>query len=143
MKHFPLLLAVTMMCVSCCALRTHKASFANTRWTSTFEEFVADIGTETVTFTLSFGAEKDFTLEEKSFLPAHPATYMNPDGTVDTLPAISREYTLRGTYTQKGTDLLLTTEDGTLHTLQILPDRLVSDDLSYQKLLFEKAAPEN
>ena len=38
----------------------------------------------------------------------------------------------------KGNVLILTAEDGIVHKLDILPDRLVSDDLSYQKLLFEK-----
>ena len=138
MKHFPILLAVAVLCMSCCALRNKKSDYANTEWVCVYEMFVADAGTETVTVTLSFDAANGFTLEEKSVMPSYPATYVNPDGTIDTLPGFTREYTRQGTYTQKGTDLLLTTEDGTLHTLHILPDRLESDDLSFQKLVFEK-----
>ena len=129
-----------MMGVSCCVLRGRKAEFANTCWTCVQELFVADAGTETTTVTLTFDAGNGFTLEEKSVLPPHPATYVNPDGTIDTLPGFSREFTRRGTFTVKGNVLILTTEDGTVHNLDILPDRLVSPDLSFESLIFEKAA---
>jgi hypothetical protein len=97
------------------------------------------VGTEKTTVTLDFDAANGFTLEGKSVTPSHPAMYVNPDGTIDTIPGSSREYTLRGTFEVKGNVLILTAEDGTVHKLDILPDRLVSDDLSYQKLLFEKS----
>ena len=139
MKHSLLLFAVVVASVSCCVLHNRKADFANTRWTCVLEEFVADAGTETTTVTLGFDAANGFTLEEKSVMPSHPAMYVNPDGTIDTIPGFTREYTRRGTFEVKGNDLILTTEDGTVHKLHILPDRLVSDDLSYQKLMFEKA----
>lgn len=139
MKPSLLLLAVAMVSVSCCVLRGRKADYANTRWTCVYEVFVADAGTEKTTVTLDFDAANGFTLEEKSVMPSHPAMYVNPDGTIDTIPGSSREYTLRGTFEVKGNVLILTAEDGTVHKLDILPDRLVSDDVSYQKLLFEKS----
>ena len=91
------------------------------------------------TVTLDFDAANGFTLEEKSVMPSHPAMYVNPDGTIDTIPGFAREYTRRGTFEVKGNDLILTTEDGTVHKLHNLSGRRVSDDLSYQKLMFEKA----
>ena len=138
MKRSLLLFAVAVLCMSCCALRNKKPAFANTEWVCVYEMFVADAGTETTTATLTFDAAKGFTLEEKSVMPSYPATYVNPDGTIDTLPGFSREYTRQGTYEVKGDEIILNQSDGTVHTLHLVSDRLESDDLSFQKLVFEK-----
>ena len=71
-------------------------------------------------------------------MPSYPATYVNPDGTIDTLPGFSREYTRQGTYEVKGNEIVLNQSDGTVHTLHLVSNRLESDDLSFQKLVFEK-----
>ena len=143
MKRTLLLLAGAVVCVSCCALRNKKPAFANTEWISVYEMFVADAGTETTTVTLSFDAAKGFTLEEKSVMPPYPATYVNPDGTIDTHPGFTREYTRQGTYEVKGDIITLKQSDGTVHTLRFIASRLESDDLSYQKLVFEKKERED
>ena len=138
MKHSLLLLAAAGICVSCCALRNKKSDYANTEWICTYDMFVADAGTETTTVTLSFGAANGFTLEEKSVMPSYPAMYVNPDGTIDTHPGYTREYTRQGTFEVKGDKIVLKQDDGTVHTLHLVADRLESDDLTYQKLVFEK-----
>ena len=139
MKRYLLLFAVAVLCMSCCALRHKNPAFANTEWVCVYEEFVADAGTETTTATLIFDAMKGFTLEEKSVMPSYPATYVNPDGTIDTLPGFSREFTRQGTYEVKGNEIVLKLSDGTVHVLHLVSDRLESDDLSYQKLVFQPA----
>ena len=142
MKRFLLLFACAVMCMSCCVLRNMKSGYAHTEWTGVYKIFVADAGTETVTVTLSFGATK-YTMVEKSVMPSYPATYVNPDGTIDTHPGFTREYTSQGTYEVKGDEILLKQADGTVHTLRLIADRLESDDLSFQKLVFEKKERED
>ena len=140
MKRSLLLFASVVLCLSCSVLRNMKSGFPNTEWTSVYKIFVADAGTETVTVTLSFDTAKSFTLEEKSVMPSYPAPVVNSDGTIDTLPGFSRENTRQGTYKVKGDEIVLKQADGTLHTLRLVAGRLESDDLSFQKLVFEKAA---
>ena len=142
MKHVLLLLAGVVMCASCCILRNKKPDYAQTEWICVSEMFVADAGTETTTATLSFDAKNGFTLEEKSVMPSHPASYVNPDGTIDVLPGFTREYTRQGTYEVKGDEIILKQADGTVHTLRLVAGQLESDDLSYQKLVFKKKGRE-
>ena len=142
MKRFLPLLAVAVICVSCCLLRSKKPGYANTQWICVYELFVADAGTETTTATLSFGDASKFTLVEKSVMPPYSGTHVNPDGTIDTFPGHIREYTRQGTYEVKGNEIVLKQTDGTVHTLRIVGDKLESDDLSFQKLVFEKNKPE-
>lgn len=142
MKRTLLPLAVVVMCVSCCILPHKKPAFSNTEWVCVYETFVADAGTETTTATLTFDAAKGFTLAEKSVMPSYPATYVNPDGTIDRLPGFTREYTRQGTYEAKGDEIVLKQADGTVHTLHLVSNHLESDDLSFQKLVFKPKARE-
>ena len=82
------------------------------KWTARQEMFVADAGTMTINHTLEFLSEKDVVVKEEGYLPAHPQMYMNPDGTVDTVPARSFESLLDGTYTFKDGVLTIKTKDG-------------------------------
>lgn len=84
----------------------------NSKWKAVQEEFVADAGTMTITYTLEFLSGKEVRVHEESYLPAHAAMYMNPDGTVDRMPARSWENTETGTYTFRRGVLTITTEDG-------------------------------
>lgn len=84
----------------------------NSKWKAVQEEFVADAGTMTITYTLEFLSGKEVRVYEESYLPAHPAMYMNPDGTVDRMPARSSEHSESGTYTYRRGVLTITTEDG-------------------------------
>ena len=137
MKRFLLLFACAVLCISCGVLRNMKSGYAHTEWTGVYKIFVADAGTETVTVTLSFGATK-YTMVEKSVMPSYPAPVVKPDGTIDTLPGFSRENTRQGTYKVKGDEIILHQSDGTVHTLRPVSGRLESDDLSFQKIVFEK-----
>ena len=83
-------------------------------WTAVQEMFVADAGTMTITHTLEFVSGKEVRIHEESYLPSHPAMYMNPDGTVDRIPASSSERSEAGTYSYRRGKLLITTEDGVL-----------------------------
>ena len=84
----------------------------NTKWTAVQEEFVADAGTMTITYTLEFISDKEVRVHEKSVLPPYPAMYMNPDGTVDTMPGHSSERSETGTYSYRRGKLTITTEKG-------------------------------
>lgn len=140
MKMTGVLLAAALVCASCCMLKSGKAKsqYANTRWTSSYEMFVADAGTETTTVTLTFGPTNEFVLDFESHLPSHPAMYMNPDGTVPTIPGSSRSYTRRGTYEVNSDTIVLTNESGTTNTLRIDAPRLLAPDLTFEALVFEK-----
>ena len=132
MRHILPLLAAALLCASCCLLRGHKSSFANTQWTSSYETFV------TTTVTLSLGPKNEFVLDSESHLPAHSAMYMNADGTVDTIPASTRQYSERGTYEVKSDAIVLTAESGAVHRLDIVSGQLKSKDLSFQELVFTR-----
>ena len=105
------LLAMVFIFASCSVMK--KNTFKDTVWTGEYRMFVADAGYETTTVELSFTSGKDFKMTSRSTLPPHPAMYMNPDGTVDTLPGFSREYEQSGTYTIGDKVLSLQMDDGT------------------------------
>ena len=73
-------------------------------------------------------------------MPSYPAPVVNPDGTIDTLPGFSREYTRKGTYQVKGDEILLKQDDGTFHTLRLIDGRLESRDFGLQNRVFEKVS---
>ena len=137
----PLLLAAVLL-TSCSALSSKSPGLAGSRWTCVQKEFVADAGTETTTFTLSFVSAKEYVLETASVLPPHPAMYMNADGTVDTLPGHSSERTEKGTYTVRRGIIVLTTDGGLTHTLRQVSDTLESPDLSYRPVVFTRETAE-
>lgn len=130
--------AAALLSVSCCALNGRKLKLADTCWTCVYEEFVADAGTETNTVTLTFDAGNGYVLETRCSMPPYPATYVNPDGSIDTHPGYLREYSERGTYEVKRGAVILTGEEGATHTLHVVSDRLESADLSYRPLTFSR-----
>ena len=84
----------------------------NSRWVATQQIFVADVGTMTETYTLEFTSRKQCTYTSVWELPAHPATYVNADGTVDLIPgSSSRSVSVAAWKFRRGT-LTLTFEDG-------------------------------
>ena len=137
MRYLLSILAVALLCTSCCLLRGQKSGLANTQWTSSYDMFVADAGTEKTTVTLSLG-KKDFVLDWDSHLPAHPATYVNTDGSIDTIPATTRQRTQSGTYKVRSNVLILTDEFGAVHKLNIVSGQLKSNDLTFQELVFTR-----
>ena len=107
----------------------------NTKWKAEQKMFVADAGTMTITHTLEFGAKKDVVIRGESYLPAHPAMYMNPDGTVDRIEASSSEWSDKGTYSFKRGMLTITTEDGHSKVYLLQDDGTFTYTESYGEIL--------
>jgi len=143
MKKVVILALVALLSLASCSFMClKKPKLKNTRWVCEYKEFVADVGNETVTVTLHFVSAKEFELEFASVMPPYPAMHMNADGTVDTMPGYTRQYSIKGTYKASRELVTLTEENGETKTLQYVADKLVSNDLSYQTLVFEKATNE-
>lgn len=104
--------ALLLTLLSCTVMNAKKPVFKNTVWVSKQELFVADAGTQTITQTLEFGSGKDVKVKWSSYLPAHPAMYVNRDGTIDRIPERSYEEVKDGTWQYKKGKLTVTFEDG-------------------------------
>lgn len=138
MKHLLIFITIAILCVSCSVLCKKKLNLKKTAWTCEVEEFVADAGTMTITTTLEFISAKEYVVKTSMYMPAYPSMYMNSDGTHDINPATSSSWTKRGTYTVKGNEITLTSEDGDTSTLLYLSGKLESADLSYRPLTLSK-----
>ena len=109
--------AVLALFPSCSIMK--KCSLKDTAWIGEYQMFVADVGTQTSTVDLRFVSSKEFEMTTRSEMPPHPAMYMNPDGTVDTLPGFTSEWEERGTYTIKNNTVTLTVTDGPTYILHM------------------------
>ena len=94
-----------------------KVALKGTVWTTEQSMFVADVGNETITITLSFPTGNEYTMHTLCVTPSHPAMYMNPDGTVDRIPGTRTEFTENGTYTFKKGKLVLNSSEGSTKEL--------------------------
>lgn len=113
MKKIVFLFAVlSLVCSSCSVMCTKSPKLENTKWTAESRMFVADAGYETTTASLGFLPGKRFTLRFVSNLPAHPAMYVGPDGTVPTMPGHHSEWEKTGSYKISGDKCILTMDDG-------------------------------
>ena len=106
-------------------LTAKRPVFKNTKWAYVEEMFVADAGTGTDTTTLEFGPGNEIVIRHAWFLPAHPAMYVNPDGTIDTIAAMSNEYTSKGTWKYRRGKLTVTLEDGSKEEFDYVEGMLV------------------
>ena len=139
-KLLPALLVCLLMLTSL-PVYCRKPVLKKTRWTALQEMFVADAGTMTITYTLDFISKKEVLIKEESYLPAHPAMYMNPDGTVDRIPARSSESEETGTYRVRRGRLTITTEDGRRQEYTICEDGTITREEPYgETLIFQKQA---
>lgn len=134
-----LLAATSALLLSCSCMFLPKNKVTNTQWNCVYTTFVADVGNETTTVSLFFITDKDYLKVTKSVTPSHPAMYMNPDGSVETIPGSSTEYASQGTYSLKKGELTLL-EDG-VPVMVLMQDagRLVTkemDRISGQPLIF-------
>ena len=107
-----LILSVVFVFASSCSIMCKNPVLKGTKWTAVQEMFVADAGTMTINHSLEFTTDKDVVVGFSSFMPAHPTMYMNPDGSVDTVPATSSEDTRPATYVYKQGKLTVTSRDG-------------------------------
>lgn len=101
-----------VFCFSSCIAMCKNPVLKNTRWEAVQGIFVADVGTMTITHTLVFVSDKDVVIKEKTVMPSHPAMYVNPDGTIDTIEGWTNERENKGTYSYKRDKLTVTKEDG-------------------------------
>ena len=108
--YFALVLAFFIL--SSCRIMSKNPVMKGTRWTATQEMFVADAGTMTIIHTLEFTSDKDVMARQRGSMPPYPAMYMNPDGTVDTMPGHSFEYDEPSTYAFRDGKLILTRNEG-------------------------------
>ena len=106
-------------------LSAKRPVFKNTKWACVEEMFVADAGTGTDTTTLEFGPGKEIVIRRAWYLPAHSAMYVNPDGTIDKIPAMSNESTSQGTWKYRRGKLTVTLEDGSTEEFSYVEGTLV------------------
>ena len=126
--------AVAIVLFSCSVMQSKKPVKntgpvqPGTTWEYVEKMFVADAGTMTITHTLEFTTDKDVKVSWKSYMPAHPAMYMNRDGSVDTIPASGNESVDEGTYAVGKDKVTITLKDGTVQEYQLIEgDMLVFD----------------
>ena len=108
----------------------------NSGWICVHEIFVHDAGTMTETYTLDFTSGKECVLTCKWVMPAHPATYVGPDGTVDIIPERSSESILHGTWKLRGKKLTLNLEDGSTRTYLYRDGKLLDSQPSPEVMEF-------
>ena len=128
------LLLLGCFIVSCSAMGKTPV-LKNTKWKAIQEEFVADAGTLTITHTLEFGPGNDVLVTENTHMPSYPAMYMNPDGTIDTMPGWSSENSKNGTYEIRRNTLVITTEDGTETEYAIKANGTFTYELPYGSVI--------
>ncbi|MBP5636049.1 MAG: hypothetical protein J6X25_00835 [Bacteroidales bacterium] len=139
MKHIILAIAAAIICTSCSVMCCTKSSLKGSAWTCQYGMFVADAGTETVDVTLTFPSAKKFELLFDHNMPPYPAMYMNADGSVDTMPGYSFQYTMKGTYTYKKGILMLIPEEGEPIKAEMVAGKLHSSDIPMaDHCIFEK-----
>lgn len=128
MKYVSYLVLAIVVC--CCLLFMSmdgkKLKLKGTKWVWVEKIFVADAGTMTVNHTLDFTTKNDVIVGFNSYMPPHPAMYMNPDGEVPTMPGWSNSDTKKGTYKVKGNTLTITFEDGSEEIFDYRDGNLVS-----------------
>ena len=139
-KTFLLLLAcLATVFASCSVMSARKPLLKHKTWVAQYDEFVADVGTSTVTVTLHFPSRTAFVMTTEFVTPPHPAMYMNPDGSVDTLPGFSNLFEEKGSYTYSKGLLTLNREKGTPLKLEWRDGSFVGKDYFGRDLVFTPA----
>ena len=133
-----LLAVIMLLTVACSKAQAKRPALKNTVWVCERQMFVADVGTMTETYTLKLLPGKQCILENKWVTPAHPATYMLADGTVETIPENSSESSSVGTWNYRRGKLTVTGEDIPEIVLIYHKDSLVSKEFYGQEATFVK-----
>ena len=134
-RHALVLFVLGLAVAACGPTRGRTPALPGSRWQAVEEMFVADAGTMTITHTLEFVSREEVRTREEGYLPAHPAMYMNADGTVDTVPARSFETSGVGTYRLSRDVLTITLEDGLRQEYRLQPDGTFTRELDYGAVL--------
>lgn len=129
---------LVIICTSCSVMCNRKSALPGTKWTNVQKEFVADAGTMTITHTLEFTSRKDVRLEYEYLMPAHPAMYMNENGTVDTIPASSSENVIKGSYSVHRNKLTICWEDGSQKEFELKDGAIVGEVYTGHTLVFTR-----
>lgn len=129
MKSFGIV-ALAVAILSCSVMKGPGA-LKNTTWEYIEEMFVADAGTMTITHTLEFTSANEVKVGWMSYMPAHPAMYMNRDGSVDTIPASHSEMVNKGTYTVGKDKVTITLENGTVKEYEIIKGGMLVGNSDY------------
>ena len=108
-----------------------KPVFTNTVWECEQQELVLDAGMMRVTNTLEFVSGRDVIYRVHSYMPPHPASYVNADGTIDTNPGWTSDWEKRGKYKYSRGKLTITFEDYPAMELKYQKDALVSEKEEY------------
>ena len=133
------MMAAALFLLSSCSVMCHKkTTLRDTQWIAGYNEFVADVGTADVVLTLQFTSGKDFTLTEEFVMPSHPATYVNPDGSVDKIPGHTSRSSSSGTYRDAVKTIVLTRQDSPRMVLVRQGDTFVGEDRYGHTLVFRK-----
>lgn len=122
----------------CISMQAKKPAFKNTRWMCEHKMLILDVGTMTENYTLEFTSAKDCILTYKWVIPAHPATYVKEDGTVDLIPSSGAEEVSRGTWRFSRGTLTLRLEDGSERSLRFEAGYLIDTALSTGELVYRQ-----
>ena len=120
---------MALLIPSCAKMQAKKPVFKNTRWICVQKIFVADAGMMTQTYEMEFVSDKECVWTDKWVLPAHPAMYMNPDGTVDRIPESGSESVSHAAWRYRRGELTLQFEDGFSRVLRYKEDHLTCPGL--------------
>lgn len=129
---------LSLLVPSCFTAQAKKPVLKNTQWICFHNVLVLDAGVMKETYTLDFISARECIYTYKWVMPSHPATYVNPDGSIDTIPGSSSETTARGTWKLRGNRLTIKTEDGHTQVYEYKDGKLVDPVPSTDQLVFEK-----
>ena len=133
------LLAIAALLIpSCSMMQAKKPVLKNTRWVCIQKHFVADAGTMTQTYVLEFTSDKECLWKDQWVLPAHPAMYMNADGTVDTIAESGSETVLKATWRFRRQQLTLQFEDGSSKVFLFKDNHFIGPGPFGNELIFEQ-----
>ena len=120
------LLLVMGACMVFMSMDGKKLKLKGTKWQYVEKMFVADAGTETTTYTLEFTTDKDVVKTRRTYMPPHPAMYMDANGQVPTQPGWESSSSKKGTYRVKRNVVSVTLEDGFTEMYDYKDGNLVS-----------------
>ena len=115
-----------------------KPVFNNTVWFCEQQELVLDAGMMKITTTLDFVSRTDVIVRTESYMPPHPASYVNGDGTIDTNPGWTSEWEKRGTYKYRRGTMTITFEDNPTMLLLYRDGALIDEkvELDGSRMIF-------
>lgn len=129
---------LSLLFPSCFSAQAKKPVFKNTQWICIHKMLILDVGTMTETYTIDFTTNKDCVYTYKWVIPAHPASFVREDGTVEMIPSSGSESTFQGTWRYRGGRLTLSLEDGSTQTYHYKDGRLIDPIASTDQLVFEQ-----